>query len=223
MSLLRGFFSYAQLSIMSRTGYQLVYSLRRELFVHLQRLSLSFHNQARSGDLLIKVTGDTNTLKDVFVESALAVIGFLLTLFGMFAVMFALNWRLSLIVLATFPVLVYALSYLYRKIKASAKRQRRSEGRIASRISEILMAVSVVQAFGRERYEEERFETESGQTLEDSIRTARVEASATRTVEIITAVGTWAVILWGSLQVLNGRMTSGDILIFASYTTNLYK
>src|SRR3989454_9692469 len=137
--------SYAQLHITSRIGYQMVYSLRRELFVHLQRLSLSFHNQARSGDLLIKVTGDTNTLKDVFVESALAVIGFLLTLFGMFAVMFVLNWRLSLIVLATFPVLFYALSYLYRKIKASAKRQRRSEGRIASRISELLTAVSVVQ------------------------------------------------------------------------------
>jgi len=223
IALLKGLFSYAQLHITSRIGYQLVYSLRRELFVHLQRLSLSFHNQARSGDLLIKVTGDTNTLKDVFVESALAVIGFLLTLFGMFAVMFVLNWRLSLIVLATFPVLFYALSYLYRKIKASAKRQRRSEGRIASRISEILTAVSVVQAFGRERYEEERFETESGQTLEESIRTARMEASATRIVEMITAVGTWAVILLGCLQVLEGRMTPGDILIFVSYTTSLYK
>src|SRR5207253_3650016 len=155
--------------------------------------------------------------------SALAVVGYLLTFFGMFAVMFALNWNLSLIVLATLPVLFYTLSSLYRKIKTSAKRQRRSEGRMVSRISEILMAVSVVQAFGRERYEEDRFETESGQTLEDSIRTARVEASATRTVEIITAVGTWAVILLGCLQVLEGRMTPGDILIFASYTTNLYK
>src|SRR3989441_6004804 len=223
IALLRGLFSYAQLYITSRVGYQMVYALRRELFVHLQRLSLSFHNRARFGELLSKLTGDTNNLKDVFAESALAVIGFLLTLFGMFAVMFALNWRLSLIVLATFPVLVYALSYLYRKIKASAKRQRRSEGRIASRISEILMAVSVVQAFGRERYEEERFETESDQTLEESIRTARMEASATRIVEMITAIGNWAVVLLGSLQVLDGRMTPGDILIFVSYVTNLYK
>jgi ABC-type multidrug transport system fused ATPase/permease subunit len=80
-----------------------------------------------------------------------------------------------------------------------------------------------VQAFGRERYEEERFETETGQTLEESVRTARMEASATRIVEIITAIGTWAVILVGSLQVLEGRMTPGDILIFVSYVTNLYK
>src|SRR5213594_4791128 len=223
IALLKGLFSYAQLHITSRIGYQMGYSLRRQLFVHLQRLSLSFHNRARSGDLLVKVTDDTNTLKDVFVESALAVVGYLLTFFGMFAVMFALNWNLSLIVLATLPVLFYTLSYLYRKIKTSAKSQRRSEGKMASRISEILMAVSVVQAFGRERYEEERFETESGQTLEESIRTARMEASAMRTVEMITAVGTWAVILLGCLQVLEGRMTPGDILIFVSYTTSLYK
>src|SRR5256712_9216488 len=223
IALLKGLFSYAQLHIPFRIGYQMVYSLRRQLFVHLQRLSLYFHNRARSGYLLIKVTGDTNALKDVFVESALAVVGYLLTLFGMFAVMFALNWNLSLIVLATFPVLFYALSYLYRKIKTSAKSQRRSEGRIAWRISEIFMAVSVVQALGRERYEEERFETESDQALEESIRTARMEASATRIVEMITAIGTWAVILLGSLQVLDGRMTPGDILVFVSYTTNLYK
>ena len=223
IALLRGVFSYAQLYITSRVGYQLVYALRRELFVHLQSLSLSFHTRARLGELLSKLTGDTNNLKDVFAESALTVVGYLLILLGMFAVMFALNWRLSLIVLATFPVLFYVLSYLYRKIKASAKRQRRSEGKITSRISEILTAVSVVQAFGRERYEEERFETETGQTLEESVRTARMEASATRIVEIITAIGTWAVILVGSLQVLEGRMTPGDILIFVSYVTNLYK
>jgi ATP-binding cassette subfamily B protein len=223
IALLRGVFSYAQLYITSRVGYQLVYALRRELFVHLQSLSRSFHARARLGELLSKLTGDTNNLKDVFAESALTVVGYLLILSGMFTVMFALNWRLSLIVLATFPVLFYALSCLYRKIKASAKRQRRSEGKITSRISEILTAVSVVQAFGRERYEEERFESESGQTLEESVRTARMEASATRIVEIITAIGTWAVILVGSLQVLEGRMTPGDILIFVSYVTNLYK
>ncbi len=223
IALLRGLFSYAQLYITSRIGYQMVYGLRRELFGHLQRLSLSFHKRARSGELLTKVTGDTNTLKDVFADAALTVTGHVLTLAGMFAIMFALNWELSLIVLATFPALFYALYYLFRKIKASAKSQRKQEGRVASRLNEILMAVSLVQAFGRERYEEERFETDSGQTLEESIRAARMEAAATRAVEIISAVGTWAVVVFGSLQVLRGGMTPGDVLIFISYLTNIYK
>ena len=223
IALLRGFFSYAQLSIMSRTGYQMVYSLRRELFVHLQRLSLSFHNRARCGELLTKVTGDTNTLKDAFADSALAGTADLLTVIGMFGIMFALNWKLSFMVMAPFPVLLYALSYRYRKVKASAKRQRKTEGKITSQITEALTAVALVQAFGRERYEEERFDTESAQTLEDSIHTARTEAAAARTVEIISATGIWIVILFGSLQVLWGQMTPGDVLIFASYATSMYK
>src|SRR2546430_6646656 len=66
-----GLFSYSQIFITSSIGYKMVYALRRELFAHLQRLSLSFHNRARSGDLLTKIAGDTNTLKDIFAEPIL--------------------------------------------------------------------------------------------------------------------------------------------------------
>src|SRR6185503_18625011 len=66
-----GLFAYSQIFITSSIGYKMVYSLRRELFAHLQRLSLSFHNHARSGDLMTKIAGDTNTLKDIFAESIL--------------------------------------------------------------------------------------------------------------------------------------------------------
>src|SRR5262249_2425868 len=223
IAVLRGTFSYAQLLITSRAGYEIVYSLRRELFVHLTRLSLSFHNRARCGELLTKVTGDTNTLKDTFGDSALIFAADLFTVIGMFGIMFALNWKVGVVVVAPFPILFFALAFLYRKTKASAKRQRKNDGRLASRIAEAVRAVALVQAFGRERYEEERFETESARALEESIRMARTEAGVARTAEIVTATGTWAVILFGSLEVLWGQMTPGDLLIFASYATNMYK
>lgn len=223
IAILRGLFSYSQLYITSRIGYQMVYRLRRELFAHLQRLSLSFHNRARSGELLTKVTSDTNTLKDLFAESALTFAAQLLTLIGMFTIMFALNWKLSLIAVTTIPILFYILYLLHHRIKVSARTQRKKEGKIASRISEVLATVTLVQAFGRERYEAERFDMENAKSLEESIRTARMEAAATRTVEIVSAFGTWAVVLFGSLQVLKGHMTPGDVLIFASYLTNMYR
>src|SRR2546430_6141595 len=71
IALCAGLFSYAQIFITSSIGYRMVYALRRELFAHLQTLSLSFHNQSRSGDLLTKIAGDTNTLKDIFADSIL--------------------------------------------------------------------------------------------------------------------------------------------------------
>ncbi|NKE70870.1 ABC transporter ATP-binding protein [Candidatus Manganitrophus noduliformans] len=223
IAICKGLFSYLQIYMTSRIGYQVVDTLRRELFGHLQRLSLSFHNRARSGELLTKVTSDTNILKDVFAGSALTFTSHLFTIIGMFAIMLAMNWKLTLIVLATLPVLSYALFYLYGKIKASAQTQRRKEGKVASRLNEILASVSLVQAFGREKYEKERFETESAETFEESIRTARMEAATTRTVEIVSAVGVCAVVFFGSFQALQGRMTPGEVLVFIAYLNNMYK
>lgn len=223
IAVVRGLFSYSQLYVTSALGLSLVHRLRRDFFVHLQRLSISFHNRNRSGELLTKLTNDTNVLKDVFTESGLVLAAHVLTLIGMFAMMFALDWKLSLIVFATFPLLLWILSRLYRNVKKSARRQRRQEGKTISRVSELLRAVIQVQALGGEKHEEERFTSETARTLEESIRNARREGSATRTIEVVTAVGTWVVILYGSLQVIDGRMAPGDILLFVSYVGTMYK
>src|SRR5437870_9250442 len=84
IALCSGLFSYSQIFITSSLGYKMVYALRRELFAHLQRLSLSFHNYARSGDLMTKIAGDTNTLKDIFAESILKFATQTLEIVGMF-------------------------------------------------------------------------------------------------------------------------------------------
>lgn len=223
IALLMGAFTYLQVYITSRIGNELVYTLRRALFAHLQRLSLSFHNRARSGEHMTKIVSDTNTLKDVFAETALTAASHLLTFIGMFAIMFAVNWQLGLIVLATLPVLLGVLLYRYRTAKTSSKRQRKGEERIATQISEVMNTVPLVQAFGRESHEQERFETESTQYLHESIRNARIEAAATRTVVVISALGTAAVVLFGSLQVIANNMTPGDLLIFISYVQSMYK
>jgi ATP-binding cassette subfamily B protein len=216
-------FSYFQVFITASIGYRLVYALRRELFAHLQSLSLSFHNRARSGDLLTRIAGDTNTLKDVFGESILQFASHLFTIIGMFAIMFPLNWRMSLIALATLPVLGFSLFHLYRKTKASAKTQKKQEGKVASRMSEVLTAIPLVQAFAREEYEEAKFDAVTAKSLRESIRIARLEAAATRSSELITALGTAVAVLFGAMQVLQGKMMPGELVLVVSYLTNMYK
>jgi ATP-binding cassette, subfamily B, bacterial len=110
-------FSYFQVSITSSIGYRMVSALRRELFAHLQRLSLSFHNRARSGDLLTRIAGDSNILKNIFAESIPKFAAHSLTVVGMFAVMFALNWKIGLIALGTLTFLGFSLFHLFRKTK----------------------------------------------------------------------------------------------------------
>jgi len=223
IALAGGVFSYFQIFITSSIGYRMVYALRRELFTHLQTLSLAFHNRSRSGDLLTKIAGDTNTLKDVFGDSILKFTSYVLTVVGMLAIMAAIDWKIGMIALATLPFLGYSLLHLYRKTKLSVKTQKKQEGKVASRMSEVLQAVPLVQAFARERYEAEQFDAVTEQTVRESIRVARLEAAATRSSEIITALGTAAAVLFGAFQVLKGRMLPGDLVLVVGYLTNMYK
>ena len=223
IAVLRGAFAYSQVHVTSRLGNSMVSTLRRELFGHLQRLSLSFHNRARAGELLTKIVSDTTALKDVFAESILTVFSQLLTLVAMLAIMFALDWRLTMIVLIIVPVLGGNLLLLYRKARGIARQQRKKEEKIASRISEVMSSVPLVQAFAREQYEEDRFGTESAAYLEESIRNDRIEGAAARAVEVISAAGTCVVVLFGSLAILRGEMTIGLVLVFVSYLNGMYR
>ncbi len=221
ISVVKGISTYSQVYITSRIGYRLAHKLRRELFAHLQRLSLSFHNRSETGELLTKVTADTNNLRDTFSEFALSFVTEFITLLGMLLIMFLINWQLSLIVLATFPVLALISVYRFHAIRESARAQRSAEGKIASKLHEILNSIQVVQAFGRERYEERRFETQSEATLSESIRTARLEAASSRAVDIVSAIGMFALLVFGSLQALDGKITPGSVLVFAAYMNSL--
>jgi ATP-binding cassette, subfamily B, bacterial len=222
VSAIKGFSGFAQSFITSRIGYRLAHTLRRELFTHLQRLSLSFHKRSETGELLSKITNDTNNLRDTFSEFALQFATDLLTLCGMVTIMFLLNLELSLIVLATFPFLAAISVYRFRRIRASARRQRKAEGQIATRASEVLSSMLVVQAFGRERYEEEKFGEKSAATLDESIKTARLESASARSVDFISAVGTFFVLVVGSTSALRGEITPGSVLVFVSYMNSIY-
>ncbi len=223
IALIRGVFAYYQLFLTSRIGYLLVYTLRSELFNHVQRLSLSFHHKTRSGELLNKLTSDTNTLKDVFADSLLTFATHLLTVTGMLVMMFNLNLQLGLVVIISFPVLFFSIYFIYSRVKYSARNQRKNEGQLASRVTEILSAVPLIQAYGMEGYERERFDVDSTRSMSEGIRISRLEAAATRLVEIISAFGTAIVVLFGCLQAIAGKMTPGDVLIFASYMSQIYQ
>ena len=198
-------------------------AMRRELFSHLQQLSLSFHNRSRSGELLNKVASDTNLIRDVFSDWAIHFAAQILMLIGVVAVMLAMNWQLALIVLATLPMLFAVLYFLNRQIRLSARTQRNQEGKVISRLNEVLSSIALVQAFGREDFEHERFATESAQSLEAGLKNARSAAAVSKAIGLFTAVGTAGTVLAGSLLALKGQITPGDLLVFVAYVNGLYR
>src|SRR5262245_33219 len=223
ISVLGGIFSYSETFITKALGYKILYSLRREVFSHLQRLSLSFHNRARSGDLLTTFAKDTSTLKDVFAGDLLKFADEALSMIGMLWIMWWVNWRMCLIALGSLPFLCFMLFHLYRQTKLSMRKQRKQDGRVTSRLNEVLAAMPLVQAYGREKHEEERYNHVSDQTLRESIRMSRLEAAAGRTSQLMSAVGTAAAALFGGMEVLQGRMMPGELVLLMTYVSNIYK
>ena len=223
ISAIGGAFSYSEDFITKALGYKVLYALRREVFTHLQRLSLSFHNRSRSGDLLTTFAKDTSTLKDIFAEDLLKFADQVLSMVGMLWIMWWVNWKVCLIALGSLPFLCFTLFHLYRQTKLSLKKQRKQDGRVTSRLNEVLAAMPLVQAFGREKHEEERYNHVSDETLRESIRMSRLEAAASRSSYLMSAVGTAAAALFGGMEVLQGRMMPGELVLVMSYVSSIYK
>lgn len=218
-----GFFAYAQVYVTSKLGNVIVCRLRRELFAHLQRLSLSVHHRSRSGELLTRIAADTQALRDTYTESALTFGSHLVTVVGCFVIMFGLSVPLASIVAVTIPVLFWNLFRLYRRARVAASLRRAKEETLTTQIATALTTAPLIQAFGRERYETERFDHQTGEYLDQSISYARFEAVSERSVEMVGAAATALVVLVGSLEVLNGRLTPGTVLVFSTYLHSLYR
>jgi ATP-binding cassette, subfamily B, bacterial len=223
IALTSGVLSYLQLYTSARIGHRITWRLRGELFAHLQRLSLAHHRSTRVGELITKVAGDTNLLRDMFADGLLTLGRHVATLAAMLAVMFWLNWQLALVVAATLPPLLGVIYVLNRRVKAAAREQRKHEGRMASRLNEVLSSIALVQAFGRHEEEEERFRREIAANYESGMKNTRTQGAIVKTIAAVSALGTALTVLLGAREVLAGRLSPGELLVFVSYVAALYK
>ncbi|HZM69654.1 MAG TPA: ABC transporter transmembrane domain-containing protein [Candidatus Cryosericum sp.] len=223
ISALGALISYAEVFVTTSLGYEVVYSLRREIFSHLQKLSLSFHNRAQSGDILYRIGSETGAIKDLLTDSVLKLTEYALTVVLSCWVIFALDWHLGVIAVVVMPLLGLSLAQVYRKTKRTAKLQKRKESLIAGRINEVLRAIPLVQAFSREKYEEDRYDAATEETKRAGIRIARLEAAASRTTQIVVAIGIAATVLYGAHKVLTGVLLPGTLILIVGYVKDMWK
>ncbi|HIE65278.1 MAG: ABC transporter ATP-binding protein [Nitrospira sp.] len=223
IAVLAGLFRYGQKYLTASVGQKVVASVRRQLYNHIQYLSQSFHNKHHSGDLVARLTGDIRMLRDLMVVAVIFVSENILILSGIIAVMFWMDWQLSLVALWILPFLVLVAFHFSVKIKKATKKQRRKESEITSVITETLASIEVVQGFGREKYESQRFSSKDKSSMKAGLKTTRMEANLNRYVEVLLAAGICAVLWFGVKKVLSGALTPGDLLVFTAYLRSLYK
>ncbi len=217
------FCSYWEKYTTTSVGQWVTHDLRRILYAQVQRLSLSYHDTSKTGDLISRVTTDIDSIQSFIVSGLLSILVDIATIAGMIGVLFYLSWRLTLIALAVVPVL-FAIVYSYtRRVKKASREVRKQEGKMISVVQEVLGSMRVVKAFSREEYEVHRLEGESLETVEASLRARTLKAKLVPIVNIVTALGTCAVLYFGGKLALDSNMTGGKIYIFIAYIVSMYK
>jgi ATP-binding cassette, subfamily B, bacterial len=144
------FFSYMNKYLMSVVGETVVVGVRERIFVHLQALSLNFHDKSRSGDLVVRLTSDINKLKRLLIDSIQDMGSHIIRLVGICITMMWMDWKLSLISFAVLPLLYAATHFFSQRVKEQQKDKRNRESDVASIVTENMLSISLIQAYQAE-------------------------------------------------------------------------
>lgn len=223
IAVIGGAMGYVQSTLIAAVGQKVVADIRLDLYRHVQRLSHSFHDTASSADIVSRLTGDVRMMRDLLIDAAVFFAARTLVMIGTVAIMFLMDWRLTLAALVVLPGLMWVTRAYGARIKDAARRQRRKEGKIAVVMTEGISAISVVKGFAREAYEEERFSRQNSSSAEAGVVSTRMAAQMDRLVQVMLAVGTCIVLWYGVVRVRSGAVSPGDLLVFTAYLSTLYK
>lgn len=207
---------------MGDVGQRFVHSTRGRLFAHVQRLSLRFHDRQRLGDLVTRLTSDANAVQDVVSNGVIVLVGNACLLIAMTSLMIWLNWKFALAALSVSPLLFWAVVRYTSRIRGASRDARTSDGLLASVAQETLSSIRIVQGLAQEEQQDDRFREQGESSLKAYLRGVQYQARIWPLVDLLAALGLVIVMWYGATNVMAGNLTTGDVVVFFAYVTNLY-
>ena len=203
-------------------GERLVLDFRAELFRHVQRISLSYHDAKGVSDSTYRIQYDASAPRHIIIDGAIPVVTAVVTLLATLYVTLQLDWQLTAVAMAVAPLLLL-VSRAYRQAFRSRSREiKKLESSALSVLQEVLAAVRVVKAFGQEDHEQDRFVHRSDESMRARLRFILAESSFSLLTGLITAAGTAAILFIGIRHVQAGVLTLGELLLVMGYLAQLY-
>jgi ATP-binding cassette subfamily B protein len=222
IAVLQGLFSFIKEYFLTAASYRVAFGVRRGLFGHLQRLSLSFHDRQHTGEVITRVTNDVTKTQELVTDKLLVDgTSSVLQFFGVLGVMLVVDWRLALVALGWAPLVWIAAAHFRTRIQNEEREVRARESDMTSLTQETLSSIRVVKAFGRERFAQERFDERTGEMLEASVTVSRLEARYGWVMTTLTSFGLAALILVGAYRVAAGALSAGTLVVFIQYMRDL--
>ena len=217
-----GILTYLFTRTMGDIAQRFAFSLRCQVFGHMQRLSLRFHDRHRTGDLVTRLTADITAIQDLISDGSILFGSNAFLLTAMVSMMFWLNWRFALAALSVAPFLFWIVFSYTGRIRGAARTARTSEGLLASVAQETLSSIRVVQGLAQEQQQDDRFFAQGSNSLAANLEGILYRARVWPLVDLLAASGLVIVMWYGSTRVIAGEATTGDVIVFFAYVTNLY-
>lgn len=208
--------------VQTRLEQKMILDFRKDLFEHVQKLSMGYHDNQRKGMLMFALNyqaASVGEIASVFLPLVQAV----LTLFGMFFVAYQLDPRLAVISLGVVPFIYYSAGFYAKRIEPRLREVREMEGTSLSIVHEAMSMLRVIVTFRRERYEHRRFSKQSTEAVDARVRVTVWQTMFGLAVNLITACGTALVIGSGALLVLRNQLTVGELLVVLAYVSAVYQ
>ncbi len=196
--------------------------VRQEVYHHLQRLSLGYYDTHQVGKLLSTITTDVSTMQDFVSSTLLNIVVDAMTILGILALMFCINWSFALLAIAITPFLLVFVFRFKKAVKRSTREVRKDESEMLSVLQQGLESIRVINAFGTQETEENRLKKVSLETVHAALRTRRLKALVSPVVSVVVTL-CLALVLWrGSSLVLTGAMTVGSLTVLITYLTKFF-
>ena len=208
---------------MSWMGQNMVNDLRKQLFSHLQELSFSFYDRSEAGKIISRVTNDTDTLSQIFVQGVVTLISDVLTLIGIVAIMLWLSISLTLAAFLVIPPLLLLIFAFQSRLRKAYRVTRKKIAVVTSRLEESISGIREIQSFTREQDTMKTFRQANVENLQANVQTGKLFALLMPAVQIVGAVGTCVVLWFSGTLTISGGITLGIVIAFLLYITKFFR
>jgi len=214
--------NYQRTYQMSWMGQNMVNDLRKQLFSHLQELSFSFYDRSEAGEIISRVTNDTDTLSEIFVQGVVTLISDVLTLIGIVAIMLWLSIHLTLAAFSVMPPLVLLMFVFQSRLRNAYRATRKKIAAVTSRFEESISGIREIQSFTREQDTMKGFRQANVENLQANVQAGKLFALLMPAVQIIGAVGTCVVLWFSGILTISGGITLGIVVAFLLYVNQFF-
>ncbi len=214
--------TYAQTYLTGWVGERALQDLRESIYVHLQKMSIGFFTRRSPGVLISRLTNDVEALNNLVTDGIVTMFSSVLTLLGVVLILLFLDLKLALVVFLTFPLLAVG-SLVFRVISAGAyRRTRETIAAITGYLQETLSGVRVVRSFAQEGRHLERMAALNDDNRRANLTTVYLNASYFPAVELLSAIGTAVILLYGGYRSINGDIEIGVLIAFVGYLQQFF-